>query len=89
MSESIEVPLTNTVWTLISTGPIDTVSLGSLEQTLYFFVGTTIPTSLAGRFFVIPPFDGRGVHDLETGQSIWARASRDSQTQIVKLESSP
>lgn len=89
MSESVEITLTNTEWTLVSTGPIDTVSLGSLEQTLYFFVGTTIPTNLNARFFVIPPFDGRGVHDLETGQSIWARASRESQTQIVKLESSP
>ena len=88
MSESVEITLTKTEWTLVSTGPIDTVSLGSLEQTLYFFVGTTIPTSLTARFFTIPPWSGRGVH-LDTGDFVWARASRDSQTQIVKLESVP
>ncbi len=88
MSESVEITLTNTAWTPISTGPIDTVSLQALEQTLYFFVGTTIPTSLTARFFTIPPWSGRGVH-LDTGDFIWARASRESQTQIVKLESSP
>ena len=87
MSESVEITLTDTAWTLVSTGPIDTVSLGSLEQTLYFFVGTTVPSSLTDRFFVIPPFSGRGVH-LDTGDKIFARASRASQTQIVKLESS-